>query len=71
MGRLPRDLGEALPAFAGSDLYREVLGAPLVNCLVALKRSELRRYEEWLAKNGPVDPGAVTAWEHDEYFTAF
>ena len=54
---LPRTLGEAIDAFAGSDLYRARLGPEVADHLVALKRSEWNRF---LA--------AVTDWEQREYF---
>ena len=57
---LPRTLGEAIEAFAGSDRYRSVWGDEVVDYLVTLKRSEWRRF---LA--------AVTDWEQREYFDLF
>jgi glutamine synthetase len=68
---LPGDLREALGAFDGSALYSRILGEPLTACLKALKGSELRRYEEWLAKADPVGATEVTEWEHAEYFRVF
>ncbi|MEU7563790.1 glutamine synthetase family protein [Streptomyces eurythermus] len=68
---VPRDLDEAVTALADSALCRELLGAPLTECLVRLKRSESARFAEWLAKAGPVEPGEVTQWEHREYFGTF
>ncbi|WAZ21809.1 glutamine synthetase family protein [Streptomyces cinnabarinus] len=68
---LPADLEEAVRALEGSALCRELLGAPLTECLVRLKRSEHTRFTDWLAKAGPVEPGVATDWEHREYFGAF
>ena len=68
---LPGDLRAALTAFEGSELYPKILGAPLTSCLLALKHSEVRRYEEWLAKADPVEVTEVTEWEHAEYFRVF
>ncbi|MEZ5264776.1 MAG: glutamine synthetase family protein [Acidimicrobiales bacterium] len=53
---LPRSLGEAIDAFAGSPLYRAVWGDDVVDYLLAIKRSEWSRF---LA--------AVTDWELREY----
>ncbi len=68
---LPRDLAEAVAAMEGSALARELLGKQLHDCLVQLKRSEVARFEEWLATAGPAAPGEATAWEHREYFAAY
>jgi glutamine synthetase len=68
---LPGDLRQALAAFRDSALYRRVLGEPLFTCLTQLKQSELSRYEDWLAKAGPLDEGAVSEWEHNEYFATY
>ncbi len=68
---LPRNLREALDAFAGSTHYRQVLGAPLMECLSKLKLSELARYEEWQARSGPVPAGGASEWEHREYFASY
>ena len=57
---LPRSLGEAIDAFEASSMYRKALGDPIVDYLVALKRSEWNRF---LA--------AVTDWEHAEYFDLY
>ena len=57
---LPRSLGDAIDAFAASELYRTQLGNDVVDYLVALKRSEWHRF---LA--------AVTDWEQREYFGRF
>ena len=57
---LPRSLGDAIDAFTGSSMYRKSLGDPIVDYLVALKRSEWNRF---LA--------AVTDWERREYFDLF
>ncbi len=57
---LPRSLGEAIDAFAASSMYRKSFGDPIVDYLVALKRSEWNRF---LA--------TVTDWEHAEYFDLY
>ena len=54
---LPANLGEAIDAFEGSDLFREAFGSDVVDYLVRLKRAEWARY---LA--------ALSEWEQAEYF---
>jgi glutamine synthetase len=68
---VPTTLGQALVGFRGSDLYRTLLGEPLVRCLCALKQSEWDRYEKWCAANGREDGSAVSEWEHREYFAIY
>ncbi|PHQ51859.1 glutamine synthetase [Streptomyces cinnamoneus] len=67
---LPRSLREALDALAASDFYRQVLGAPLTECLLRLKTSELRRYTAWQA-GAAADDAHVSEWEHREYFATY
>ncbi len=55
--RLHRNLGDAIEAFAASSFYREVLGDPFVDYLVAIKQNEWSRFLS-----------AVTDWEQEEYF---
>ena len=57
---LPRNLGEAIEAFAQSTLYRSVWGDHVVHYLTAIKKSEWNRFM-----------GAVTDWEQQEYFERF
>ncbi len=45
--RLPHDLGEAVEAFAGSELMRETLGDHIFNYLLTEKR------EEWASTPRP------------------
>lgn len=70
---LPGSLPEAIEAFAHSSLYREMLGGPLHDCLLRLKRSEQARYEAWQTEAESSDNHGeqVTDWEHNEYFAAF
>ena len=58
--RLPRDLGEAIDAFAKSDLMRETLGDHIFEYLLAEKRAE---WAEFCA--------AVTDWETKRYYAGF
>lgn len=58
--RLPRTLLDAIDALAHDPLFRSRFGDTFIDHLVATKRSELGRYL-----------GAVTDWEHREYFDLF
>jgi glutamine synthetase len=68
---LPTTLAEALEAFTGSALCRDVLGVPLHECLRRLKESEQARYAAWCAEAGIEDDDRVSDWEHREYFASF
>lgn len=57
---LPRSLGDAIDAFAGSELYRRCWSDEVVDYLVTVKTSEWRRFQ-----------AAVTDWELKEYGTLF
>jgi glutamine synthetase len=67
---LPAGLGAALDALERSALYRRELGEVFISYFLRLKRSELGRYEKWLAEN-PAAEGEPTAWEQNEYFDFF
>lgn len=58
--RLPSNLLDALEALAQDPLFRLRFGETFIDHLVATKRMELGRYL-----------GAVTDWEHREYFDLF
>jgi glutamine synthetase len=58
--RLPRDLGEAIDAFADSELMRETLGDHIVDYLLAEKRAEWEEYN-----------AVVTDWERHKYYAGF
>jgi glutamine synthetase len=60
IGRLPRDLGEALAAFASDPFVTDVLGADLQNEFLQCKAREWDDYSL-----------AVTPWERDRYSTMF
>lgn len=55
--RLPSTLGEAIEAFEGSELMRDVLGEHIAEYLVAAKRKE---WDEYCS--------AVTDWERSKYY---
>ncbi len=56
---LPGSLIQAIEAFEGSELFRDVLGVEFVSYLSRLKRAEWTRYIE-----------TISQWEQDEYFDA-
>jgi glutamine synthetase len=69
---LPTSLGEALDALDKDALFRRQLGDVFVDYYLALKRSELGRFSEFLGKSGLSWPGEnPTAWEQNEYFDFF
>ncbi len=57
---LPNNLQSALIAFSQSDFYRRKLGEEFVDYLCQIKQAEWQRYL-----------GAVSDWEHQEYFSLF
>lgn len=58
--RLPHDLGEAVEAFAGSELMRETLGDHIFDYLLTEKREEWAEYSQ-----------TVTDWELRHYYGGF
>lgn len=57
---LPGDLLSAIEAFESSALAKDLLGEEFVLGFAATRRSEWRRYEQWLATT-------VTEWESQRY----
>jgi glutamine synthetase len=68
---LPKSLGAALDALSGSALYRTEFGDRFVDYFVALKRSELGRFEMFLQQRGIEAGDEPTEWEQNEYFDFF
>jgi glutamine synthetase len=69
---LPTSLAAAVEALDGDSFYRKAFGDTLIDYLVMLKRSEVKRYEAALADAGVQDPhSVVTDWEMREYFEFF
>jgi glutamine synthetase len=69
---LPTSLAAAVKALDGDPFFRSEFGDPLVDYLVMLKRSEIARYEGWLAAAGMAETSdEVTEWEMREYFEFF
>lgn len=71
--RLPTSLGDAVAALEEDQFFRKEFGSTFVDYLVTMKRSEITRYEAWVAENPDPDTyvNGVTDWEHREYFELF
>ena len=69
---LPRSLGEAVTALENDHFFRTDLGDSIVDYLLGMKRSEVKRYEKALAEaKAPASADDVTDWEMREYFEFF
>jgi glutamine synthetase len=66
---LPKDLGEALAALRGSELFGKAFGAGFVDYYARLKEAEFARFKAEVTA-APND-GDVSAWEQNEYFDLF
>lgn len=60
LSTLPRNLGEAIEAFAADPLSREVFGDAMAEAYTAFKRDEWNSYH-----------GAISDWERDRYLELF
>ncbi|MFI1913348.1 glutamine synthetase family protein [Nocardia sp. NPDC020380] len=69
--RLPADLAESVDRLERATLCRDLLGDPLLQCLIRLKRSEAARFRDWLATADRTEANAVTEWEQREYFGVY
>ena len=63
---LPKDLGAALAALRGSEVFGKNLGTAFVDYYARIKEAELARFTAE-SEGGP----EVTAWEQNEYFDLF
>jgi len=72
---LPASLKEAVEALDADQFYRSVFGPTLVDYLVMMKWSEIRRYEDALVSAAATSAGGAAAdvsdWEMREYFEFF
>ncbi len=64
----PHDLGSALDAFEADELLCEAMGADLVRAFCAIRRDELRRWQE---ADGNWNLESVSDWELSEYLPFF
>lgn len=71
--QLPASLAEAVDALEADTFYRKAFGDGFVDYMVAMKRSEVTRYDAWVAENPDPETyvNGVTDWEHREYFENF
>lgn len=71
--QLPTTLAEAVDALEADRFFRTAFGDAFVDYTVTMKRSEVGRYEAWLAENPDPETyvNGVTDWEHREYFENF
>ena len=53
--QLPTTLAEAIDALEADTFYREAFGGDFIDYLVTMKRSEVTRYEAWVAENPDTD----------------
>jgi len=69
---LPKSLNDALALLEKDALFADELGPLFIKYYTKLKRTELARYETFIADN-KIDPASdeTTAWEQDEYFDFF
>ncbi|WP_238998392.1 glutamine synthetase family protein [Nocardioides limicola] len=71
--QLPVTLADAVAALEADTFFRKAFGDGFIDYLVAMKRSEVDRFEAWTAENSDPDTyiNGVTDWEHREYFENF
>lgn len=71
--QLPTTLADAVDALESDGFFRKVFGDVFVDYMVAMKRSEVDRYQAWVDQNPDPDTyvNGVTGWEHREYFELF
>src|SRR5215469_9425702 len=73
---LPTSLAAAVEALDADGFYRKAFGDTLIDYMLTMKRSELKRYEAALVAASQADPkldptATVTDWEMREYFEFF
>jgi len=69
---LPGSLADALDEATASKLLRQQFGDLFMDYYVKLKQAELKRFDDYKAKNeSEAQTGEVTQWEQDEYFDFF
>ncbi|MCG2622591.1 glutamine synthetase family protein [Arthrobacter sp. I2-34] len=71
--QLPTTLADAIDALEADTFYRQAFGGTFIDYLVTMKRSEVARYEAWVAEHPDSEKyvNGVTDWEHREYFEVF
>lgn len=71
--QLPTSLKAAVEALEADEFFRKAFGSTFIDYLVTMKRSEITRYEAWVAEHPDPETyvNGVTDWEHREYFELF
>ncbi|MCR5978042.1 glutamine synthetase [Gordonia jinghuaiqii] len=71
--QLPGSLAESIDALEQDSFFRKAFGDGFIDYLVTMKRSEVTRYDAWVAENPDESTyvNGVTDWEHREYFELF
>ena len=68
---LPTSLREAVEALDADSLFRATMSDQFVDYMIAMKSSEVERFETSLKEAPAADTGDVTDWEQREYFRIF
>lgn len=73
VAKLPTSLEESVGILATDPFYRSTFGDAFIDYLVAIKRSEIGRYQKWLEENPDSSTyvNGVTEWEQREYFEIY
>jgi glutamine synthetase len=66
---LPKDLGEALAALRGNEMFRKAFGDAFIDYYAHIKEAEFKRFQAEAGDSETTND--VTAWEHNEYFDLF
>ena len=69
--KLPTSLREAVQTLSTDQLFRSKMGDRFIDYMVAMKTSEVERFEIYLKENQGGNPDEVTDWEQREYFRIF
>ncbi len=65
---LPKNLGAAIAALRGSDVFRKAFGDAFIDYFARLKEAE---YARFLAEAPGGEGADISAWEQNEYFDLF
>jgi glutamine synthetase len=68
---LPTSLTEAADELGKDTFFGSAFGRKIVDYLLAMKRTEIKRYQAAIAENPPAEGQLVSDWEMREYFEFF
>lgn len=73
VAQLPTTLADAVDAMESDTFFRKEFGDTFIDYLATMKRSEISRFETWLAENPDESTyvNGITDWEQREYFEQF